>query len=625
MLTSRSPLDLQLFTKYPFRKMNSPPLTMPEHLKGSHFVTGIGKIFHGPWKQKFDQYISTDTGDSTCGRGRNSCVLPVESLIDDQVAARALWLIDQTPTGRPWMSFVGFHRPHWMYSTSPQSYQEVEGVAGPLEEQTRQASREGALDVPDPATNGAPRWSAAATKAIKNGKPTAVEKAAELRKWVFASTQWMDKCLGRIMDGLKARNQWNNTIVVFTADNGVMLFDRGQSGKSVLFRSAKRVPLLIRHPDYPNSYGKRTATMAELMDIYPSILEMADLDVPSPTLQGVSLKPIFRLLNSTSANRLPSRTVYETSVKLGAITIETRCAEAVMQWARMGRTTGSNYTGGWIACHQLNQASANTADMFGISFQTAKWNYIEWRVAQWRDNSRQPRWDTAALWGRELYSFENDDGFVRINGMEFESKNLAPCRVSCFPRSLNTPPIPERGDGYYKLPGDEPSTEFDPPDLQFVDERYRDVVRRLSLAVRALVRDKRPVCSGHGTMNPITGECDECIPGWTGSECEIPRYPELSTSAFPYPFPPTPQPTNEPSAAPTTAFPTFSPTISPSYRPTTSPIVPSARLTASPATPRPVPTRFPTRYPTKLRAPKTSPRDKRRRRRQQKRTEKNSK
>jgi hypothetical protein len=148
--------------------------------------------------------------------------------------------------------------------------------------------------------------------------------------------------------------------------------------------------------------------------------------------------------------------------------------------------------------------------------------------------------------------------------------------------------LPDNHDGYYRLPGDTNGIEFDPPDMDSVTNAYRDTVRRLSLAIRAIVRDRDPLCNGHGTANPVTGQCDDCISGWSGKQCEIPRYPEFANTKFS--FPPTTLPTVSPSDSPTKA-----PTPGPSKGPTKQP------PTRQPSTS--YPTRLPTTpYPTKWRS-----------------------
>jgi iduronate 2-sulfatase len=590
MLTSRNPIELQLFTKFPFKKKTNTPITMPFFFRSTHYVVGTGKIFHSEWPTQFNKYIRVDTGDTVCGNGKEECILPEISLVDNQVTLNALNLIKGAPKNKPWFALVGYHRPHWMYSTTQANFDSVDVIESDLRAQIQQTEALGALQRPDFATNGAPPFASAVQK--DSAPSSSVAKATETRKWVYAATQWMDECLGRLLQGLKS--QMNNTIVILTSDNGVMMFDRSQSGKSVLFNAAKRVPFLLRHPDYmEHAQGKRTAAMVELMDIFPTLVEMEGLE-PLPGMTGTSLVPLLKLLNTASA----SEQYYSASTKLGSITIETRCTTADPS-VLSKVPSGSKFTGDWIACHQLNNAASNRVEMFGVSIQTAKFNYVEWRVAQYAGFSqKEPRWDTAGLWSRELYDFAEDDGLTRINSVEFEGKNLAPCDPDiCFPRNLNFPKTRDNLDGNFRLGNDYDDVEYDPPDMDSISTPYyREVVQRLSLALRAIVRDRTPVCSGHGTINPKTWKCDQCIGGWYGDQCEIPKYIAFANEAFP--FPPTTSPTASPTGHPTnepTNLPTRRPTPEPTRNPSKSPTIskltsqPTFRPTVAPRTPFPRP------------------------------------
>lgn len=590
---------------------------------------GIGKIFHREWSKQFHKYVGTRTQDRDgCAPAENSCVVGNQnSLVDGQVASEALKLIDKSPNSKPFALFVGFHRPHWKYSTTRLAYGDVNPLFEDIYEQTQQVQEEyNSLGPPDPQTNGAPKLTAAKTESTR--KIPTILKAATRRKWVFASTQWMDECLGRLIRGLESRGIFDETVFVFTSDNGVMLFDRAQDGKSVLFNQARRVPLIIRHPEHRKSWGKYSGASVDLMDIFPTLMDVVDpFDNPQDYgLMGTSLLPIIKRL------ALPDGNDYRTSMKLGSITQETRCTRAreeILREFPLNRV----FEGDFVACHQIDGRS-NRAEVFGISFQTEDWSYIEWRHSKTSKGKRFPRWDSAGLWGRELYDFRGDSGKITMNGVEFESTNLAPCPETCYPRALRTDSFPEDRDGasYYSLKNDEFGIDFQPPDLEHVEHKYRDVVRRLSLALRSLVRDDTPICSNHGLANPRTGVCDQCIHGWHGSQCERPDYAELSTNQFPFDSDApsisptklihTPRPTREPTALPTkrpTKEPrTRVPTLWPTRRPTKTPVIRTKTPTAAPV-PFVITTRAPTPTQQGARWRRNQRRINRKRRRQRKR------
>ncbi len=117
------------------------------------------------------------------------------------------------------------------------------------------------------------------------------------RMWAayYASVTFMDQQVGRIVDELDRLGLRDSTAVVFTSDHGYHLGEHGFWQKSNLHEQVLRVPLIISVPGYPVG---RTDSIVELVDLYPTLSDLAGLDVPNET-QGVSLVPVLRNHNST--------------------------------------------------------------------------------------------------------------------------------------------------------------------------------------------------------------------------------------------------------------------------------------------------------------------------------------
>jgi len=107
------------------------------------------------------------------------------------------------------------------------------------------------------------------------GAKLAVRKTARQRaEALFA----LDRNLARLFHHLKTSGQLDNTIVVFTSDNGYMLGEhRWLSGKVIGFEPSYRVPLLISGPGVP--VGQRVDPVTTV-DLTASILDWADADLP---------------------------------------------------------------------------------------------------------------------------------------------------------------------------------------------------------------------------------------------------------------------------------------------------------------------------------------------------------
>lgn len=104
----------------------------------------------------------------------------------------------------------------------------------------------------------------------------------------------IDIAIGRIRDTLEARGLADNTIIVFTSDNGFFLGERGLADKWYAYEDSIRVPMIVFDPRAPQaSRGRTVDAMALNIDLAPTMLEYAGLPVPA-AMQGNSLIPWMR-------------------------------------------------------------------------------------------------------------------------------------------------------------------------------------------------------------------------------------------------------------------------------------------------------------------------------------------
>ena len=106
----------------------------------------------------------------------------------------------------------------------------------------------------------------------------------------YATISFVDSQVGRLMTALDELKLVDNTIVVLWSDHGYHLGEHGFWQKSNLHEEVTRVPLIIDAPGY--SPG-RSRALTELMDIYPTVSELAGLKVPAE-VQGQSLVPVLK-------------------------------------------------------------------------------------------------------------------------------------------------------------------------------------------------------------------------------------------------------------------------------------------------------------------------------------------
>lgn len=107
----------------------------------------------------------------------------------------------------------------------------------------------------------------------------------------YAMVELIDDQVGRMRTTLEETGQLDNTIVVFMADHGELHGDHGNNSKGPYFyEPSGRVPLLFAGPDIEEHVV--TDSFVELVDIAPTLLEAAGLDVPL-RMQGRSLWPLL--------------------------------------------------------------------------------------------------------------------------------------------------------------------------------------------------------------------------------------------------------------------------------------------------------------------------------------------
>ena len=124
---------------------------------------------------------------------------------------------------------------------------------------------------------------------------TRVKKdAEEMWQAYYASVTFMDEQLGRVLDELDSQGLTDSTAIVFTTDHGYHLGEHGFWQKGNLHEEVTRVPLMIRTPGLKPG---RTNSLAELVDFYPTCLDLLGLPAPKEIV-GKSLVPILENPNT---------------------------------------------------------------------------------------------------------------------------------------------------------------------------------------------------------------------------------------------------------------------------------------------------------------------------------------
>ena len=121
---------------------------------------------------------------------------------------------------------------------------------------------------------------------------------AEKKEWIFQrfvkdhnrAVVSIDEGLGRVLDYLDENGLADNTVVIYTTDNGFYLGEYGWYDKRFMYEPSLRIPFLMRYPNQVNA-GQVEERMIMNIDVAPTILDFAGIEVPK-VMQGESLKPL---------------------------------------------------------------------------------------------------------------------------------------------------------------------------------------------------------------------------------------------------------------------------------------------------------------------------------------------
>jgi len=131
---------------------------------------------------------------------------------------------------------------------------------------------------------------AAFREAGLSGKALSEWKYQRYIKDYLACVASVDDNIGRLLDHLDQTGLAENTIVIYTSDQGFYLGEHGWYDKRFMYEESLRTPLVMRYPKAVPA-GQVSESMALNLDLAPTILDFAGIPVPAE-MQGRSLQPI---------------------------------------------------------------------------------------------------------------------------------------------------------------------------------------------------------------------------------------------------------------------------------------------------------------------------------------------
>ena len=188
----------------------------------------------------------------------------------------------------PFFLGVGFFKPHLPF-TAPKKYWDMYDSV----EIALSPNPESPLEINESSLHGSGEMFGNYAHEEKGGKGVRIsdEYAEKLRRSYFAAVSYADAQVGKVLNELERLGLAENTIVVVWGDHGWHLGDQTIWGKHTTFDRALKSTMMIRTPEmaYP---GEATDAIVETVDLYPTLLDYADLEGPKD-LDGTSLRPLL--------------------------------------------------------------------------------------------------------------------------------------------------------------------------------------------------------------------------------------------------------------------------------------------------------------------------------------------
>ncbi|MGV3484992.1 MAG: sulfatase [Planctomycetaceae bacterium] len=314
LMTSIRPAPRRFVTHLAYAEKDAPGITtLNTYLKQHGYTTlSNGKILHHPedsaagwsepaWRpgQPAAGVATPKTGANQRGRQANKAnkantggrgapysisARSDDELGDGQVAQKTIADLQRLKqSGKPFFLAAGFFKPHLPF-VAPQKYWDLY-PAGSLQLPANYHRPENA---PEEAIHRFGELRAYA--GVPKQGPVSDEMARELIRGYHACVSFTDAQIGRVLDELERLDLADETIVILWGDHGWNLGEHTLWCKHCCFETSMRVPLIIRAPGVKG--GVKTRGLTELIDVYPSLCELAGLPIPAHA-QGRSFVPLL--------------------------------------------------------------------------------------------------------------------------------------------------------------------------------------------------------------------------------------------------------------------------------------------------------------------------------------------
>ncbi len=202
--------------------------------------------------------------------------------LDRPTTDRALrFLQERKNDNKPWMLHVGLLMPHWPFTLPQKYYDMYANVDMPKPIDAKFPNKD-----MHPALQHFQWWDGL------DVAPDDEEFENALRAY-YGMVTCLDDMLGELIEELKRSGMYENTYIIFTSDHGDNLGEHGMIGnKHTPLEGSVTVPLVISGPGVRS--GVKEEMPAALVDMYPTIMNMAGIDFQDAKMPGKNLLPVLQ-------------------------------------------------------------------------------------------------------------------------------------------------------------------------------------------------------------------------------------------------------------------------------------------------------------------------------------------
>ncbi|MAS94132.1 MAG: arylsulfatase [Verrucomicrobiales bacterium] len=271
-------------------KMHTWPFTVPcgfhqryvvenkdRYLEGRYFFDEWDKALAARGLVKQQRELYRERSDYREALGSFTWDLPEDMQSDNFVGGMAKWWIRQYPPKQPLFLQIGFPGPHPPYDPTPDAlaeYADRDVPIDPIEESDLE-------NQPTAYREMRVHNNEVDHDSVVLDLDPSEEQRLRQRRHYCANVSMIDKQIGDIFDALEEGGYLDNSIVIFTGDHGDCLTDHGHSQKWTMYEQVVRVPLIVWTKDGRFGKGRSVDELVSLFDLGPTILEMAECEVPA--------------------------------------------------------------------------------------------------------------------------------------------------------------------------------------------------------------------------------------------------------------------------------------------------------------------------------------------------------